>query len=77
MKKRKLLFIWMLLLSMCFSQIMPMTTEAAKKKPGIKSVELRVNGQRVNGKTITVKQGSKTKIKVVVKPVSAKKKSVK
>ena len=53
---------------------MPNDVEAArKKKPAVKTVELRVGGKKVNGKTVTVKQGSKTKVSVVVKPGNAKK----
>lgn len=69
----------MLLLSMCFSQIMPSQAEAAAKKPAVKTVEIRVNGKKVNSKTVTLKQGAKAKVQVVVKPAKAKKsvKSVK
>lgn len=73
--KKRLSFVVMsvLVLSMCFSQIMPMTTEAAKKKLAVKSVELKINGEKVNGKTITVRQNSKVKVQVIVNPSKAKK----
>lgn len=74
MKRKRSKFVAVVVMAaLILTMVMPMTTEAAKKKPKIKTVELRVNGQKVNGKTITVKQGSKTKIKVVVKPGNAKK----
>ncbi len=73
-KRFSFIIMSVLVLSMCFSQVMPMTVEAAKKKkPAVKTVELRVGGKKVNGKTVTVKQGSKTKVQVVVKPGNAKK----
>ena len=65
----------MLVLVLALSLAVPGTAEAAKKKkPAVKTVvELRVGGKKVNGKTVTVKQGSKTKVSVVVKPGNAKK----
>ena len=64
----------LLMLVMVLSLAVPGTAEAAKKKkPAVKTVELRVGGKKVNGKTVTVKQGSKTKVQVVVKPGNAKK----
>lgn len=64
----------LLMLVMVLSLAVPGTAEAAKKKkPAVKTVELRVGGKKVNGKTVTVKQGSKTKVSVVVKPGNAKK----
>ncbi|EOS68115.1 hypothetical protein C818_03845, partial [Lachnospiraceae bacterium MD308] len=59
----------MLVLVLALSLAVPGTAEAAKKKkPAVKTVELRVGGKKVNGRTVTVKQGSKTKVSVVVKP---------
>ena len=72
-KRVSFVVISVLVLSMCFSQIMPMTTEAAKKKPAVKSLELKINGKKVNGKTITVKKGSSLKVSVKVNPSKAKK----
>ena len=64
----------MLVLVLALSLAVPDTAWAAKKrKPAIKRVELRVGGKKVNGKAVTVKQGSKTKVQVVVKPGNAKK----
>lgn len=64
----------MLVLVLALSLAVPGTAEAAKKKkPAVKTVELRVGGKKVNGRTVTVKQGSKTKVSVVVKPGNAKK----
>ena len=66
----------MLALVLALSLAVPGTAWAAKKKKPvakIKTVELRMGGKKVNSKTVTVKQGSKTKLKVVVKPGNAKK----
>lgn len=51
----------------------PMTVEAAKKKPAVKTVSLLVGGKKVNSKTVTVKKGSTTKVTVKVNPSNAKK----
>ena len=66
----------MLVLVLALSLAVPDTAWAAKKRKPvakIKTVELRMGGKKVNSKTVTIKQGSKTKLKVVVKPGNAKK----
>ena len=75
-KKNKLVAI-VVMAALVLTMVMPMTAEAAKKKPAIQSVSLMVGSKRVNNTTLTIKQGSKIKIKVVTKPSNAKKKSVK
>lgn len=66
----------MLVLVLALSLAVPDTAWAAKKRKPvakIKTVEIRMGGKKVNSKTVTIKQGSKTKLKVVVKPGNAKK----
>lgn len=72
-QKRRRYIAFLLLMVMSLSMVMPNTAEAASKKPAVKSVELRVGGKKVNSKTITVKQSSKTKVQVIVNPSKAKK----
>ena len=65
-----------LVLVLALSLAVPDTAWAAKKRKPvakIKTVEIRMGGKKVNSKTVTIKQGSKTKLKVVVKPGNAKK----
>lgn len=73
MKRKSYKVLLMAMMVMSLSMVMPNTAEAASKKPAVKSVELRVGGKKVNSKTITVKQGSKTKVQVIVNPSKAKK----
>ena len=73
-QKKKGFVLLLSIMVMVLAMAMPNDVEAArKKKPAVKTVELRVGGKKVNGKTVTVKQGSKTKVQVVVKPGNAKK----
>lgn len=73
-QKKKGFVLLLSIMVMVLAMAMPNDVEAArKKKPAVKTVELRVGGKKVNGKTVTVKQGSKTKVSVVVKPGNAKK----
>lgn len=73
MKRKSYKVLLAVMMVMSLSLVMPNTAEAASKKPAVKTVEVRVNGKKVNSKTVTIKQGSKAKVQVIVKPSKAKK----
>lgn len=62
-----------LIMSMCFSQTIPQTAEAAGSKKAVKTVILKARSKKDNKKTVTLKKGAKVKLTVAVNPAKAKK----
>lgn len=69
----KRLLAGMLILAVLIGMLPEVHAQAAKKLPAIKSVAIKNGSKNVTKKTISVVEGKKVSLKVVVKPLKAKK----